>query len=199
MTHFNESANSWDTEEKIKLNQLYSEKILEKLSNKSSIKILELGCGTGLLGSHFISEKNQLTGVDTSSGMLDIFNNKFKDNKNVHSLLLNLEEQEIDENNFDLIISSMAFHHLVDPAKMVVKLKKLLSANGVLVIIDLDLENGTFHPDPKKMGVHHFGFSNEVTASWAKKADFKNYSREIINTLKKEQGDYPVFMSTFFN
>ncbi len=133
--------------------------------------------------------------------MLEVFNQKFQGNKNVHSLLLNLEEQEqeLNENGFDLIISTMAFHHLINPAAMIVKLKKLLSSNGVLAVIDLDAEDGSFHPDPKKMGVHHFGFSKELTDAWSVNAQFKKSSREIVNIITKEQGEYPVFLAMFFN
>ncbi|MDD4974522.1 MAG: class I SAM-dependent methyltransferase [Bacteriovorax sp.] len=199
MSHFNQIANTWDTPEKIKLNQQYAEGIKKHLTKKDAIKILEVGCGTGLLGSQFVHGASQLTGVDTSPGMLEVFNQKFYDNKNVHSRLLNLEEQEFDEDGFDLIISSMAFHHLKEPAKMILKLKKLLSPDGILAIIDLDAEDGSFHPDPKQMGVHHFGFAKETIQSWSSAAQFKKSSREIINVIKKEQGEYPVFLAVFFN
>jgi ubiquinone/menaquinone biosynthesis C-methylase UbiE len=199
MSHFNQVANSWDTLEKIKINQLYADGIKKYLTKKDSIKILEVGCGTGLLGSQFLHETNQLTGVDTSTGMLEVFNQKFHENKNVHSRLLNLEEQELDEDGFDLIISSMAFHHLKEPGKMVVKLKKMLSPGGILAIIDLDAEDGSFHPDPKNMGVHHFGFAEETIQAWSSAAQFKKLSREIINVIKKEQGEYPIFLAVFFN
>ncbi|MDO9183952.1 MAG: class I SAM-dependent methyltransferase [Bacteriovorax sp.] len=199
MSHFNQMANTWDTPEKIKLSASYAEKIKTYLPKQESLKILEFGCGTGLLGSNFIYEKNQLTGIDTSKGMLEIFEQKFSNQKNVHSILLNLEEQDINENNFDLIISAMAFHHLIDPAKMILKLKKLLSPNGIIAIIDLDQEDGSFHPDPKNMGVHHFGFSEEVTNSWAIKGNFPKHTREIINIMNKDKNNYPVFLAIFSN
>lgn len=199
MSHFNQSANTWDTPEKIKLNQHYADQIKKSLLKKDSIKILELGCGTGLLGSQFLNETNQLIGIDTSSGMLEVFNQKFQDNKNVRSKLLNLEDQELGEGEFDLVISTMAFHHLKNPEQMILKLKKLLSSNGIIAVIDLDAEDGSFHPDPNKMGVHHFGFSKETTDSWSVAAQFKKSSREIINVISKEQGEYPVFLAIFFS
>ena len=111
-------------------------------------------------------------------------------------MLLNLEEQSIHE-QFDLILSSMAFHHLKDPASMINKLKKNLRPGGVLAVIDLDKEDGSFHSDPANMGVHHFGFSEESNREWGK--DFKEVRREIINTISKNGGEYPIFLALYFN
>ncbi len=199
MDHFNEKANQWDTPEKIKQGHFYAEKIKVQLNKQAPLTILEVGCGTGILGAQFILEENELIGVDTSPGMLNVFNQKFQKNKNVQSMNLNLEENEFPLNKkFDLIISSMAFHHLKAPESMIIKLKKLLMPKGVLAIIDLDEEPGTFHPDPKNMGVHHFGFSKTETDKWGVLAEFSKTNREIINIIKKDSGEFPIFLATYF-
>jgi ubiquinone/menaquinone biosynthesis C-methylase UbiE len=191
-------ANSWDTPEKIALSAHYADRIRSHLKSKNPAKILEVGCGTGLLGANFLNETSTLLGVDTSKGMLDVFNEKFKGLK-ARSVLLNLEEEELHENNFDLIISSMAFHHLKNPAAMINKLKKLLAPGGAIAVIDLDAEDGTFHPDPANMGVFHFGFSDETTRSWGSSAEFKDYSREIVHNIEKNDKLYPLFLAIFLN
>ncbi len=199
MSHFNQVANSWDTPEKIKLNQYYAKEISKALPLANPLKILEVGCGTGLLGSQFVKDQNSLLGIDTSVGMLEVFNQKFKDNKNVSSLILNLEENDLDANaQFDLIVSSMAFHHLKNPEAMISKLKTMLSPNGLIAIIDLDLEDGSFHPDPKNMGVFHFGFSQSTTKDWANKCKFRKFERKEIHIVKKESGDFSLFLALFF-
>lgn len=196
MSHFNQAANTWDTPEKISLNEKYAEKI-KQLSNKKSFhKIMEVGCGTGLLGANFVEEDNALIGIDTSEGMLSIFKEKFSKNKNVHAQLLNLENDDLQDNDFDLIISSMAFHHLKEPENMLRKLKSKLASDGVIAIIDLDKEDGTFHPDPVKMGVHHFGFSEDEAKRWASANDLK-LKREIIHVNHKNDKNYPVFLALF--
>lgn len=199
MTHFNQTANEWDTPEKEVLNKRYSERIKSLIPPKKIRKILDLGCGTGLLISNFQNENNTLIGVDTSEGMLSVFNEKFKNKANTKSFLLNLEENDFNEKNFDLIVSSMAFHHLRQPDQMIKKLKKLLTSDGVIAIIDLDQEDGSFHPDPKNMGVFHSGFSNETTSSWINEANFKQVHREIIHTIHKNNKSYPVFLAIFSN
>lgn len=199
MNHFNEQARKWDTPEKTERCKKYAEKILKKINKKNISTILEFGCGTGLLGSHFLSDNTSLVGIDASQGMLDVFNEKFK-NKNAQSYHLNLEEYDFPINEkFDLIVTSMAFHHLKNPENMMIKLKNLLNREGILAIIDLDEELGDFHPDPKNMGVHHFGFSNQTTEKWAILSKFKTYTREDIDTIKKESGDYTIFLALYFS
>lgn len=194
MSHFNEISREWDKPEKIKQAEQYAARIKSHL-NFFPQKILEVGCGTGLLGEQFVTENSSLLGVDTSTGMLEVFNEKFKHNHQVSSRLLDLEENVLHE-KFDLIISSMAFHHLKDPAGMVSKLRKNLKDGGVLAIIDLDQEDGTFHPDPKNMGVHHFGFSEEETKSWG--SGFHKMHREIVNKIEKNGGEYPIFLALYY-
>ena len=201
MTHFNEIANSWDSIDKLEQNKLYADKIKEVLNKTSFNSILEFGCGTGLLGANFIEEQNHFLGVDTSLGMLKVFNSKFSQFKNVKSINLNLEENSLENSvsKFDLIITSMAFHHLKYPQGMLEKFSHMLMPKGAIAIIDLDKENGTFHPDPKNMGVYHFGFLENETQEWAKKLNFKNYSRVIINSIKKESGNFPIFLAVYNN
>lgn len=196
MSHFNLAANSWDTPEKKEQNRKYSEEIKSLTGKKQFQNILEVGCGTGLLGENFVTETNQMTGIDTSEGMLEVFTQKFAGFKNVRARNLNLEIEPFNEGPFDLIISSMAFHHLRSPSEMLTKLKVLLKPEGVMAIIDLDKEDGSFHPDPAKMGVHHFGFSEEVCQNWAKANGLK-LERKIINQIKKNEKTYPVFLAIF--
>lgn len=195
MGHFNELSKEWDSPEKIIQNTMYAEKINQHLSFRP-VNILEVGCGTGLLGQQFVHDNSSLLGIDTSEGMLQVFNQKFKDNEKVQSKLLDLETNSISE-KFDLILSSMAFHHLKNPEQMIKKLKNNLLSGGVLAVIDLDQEDGSFHPDPKKMGVHHFGFNELQTKEWG--VGFKEVRREIINVIHKNGGEYPVFLALFYN
>lgn len=199
MTHFNKTADQWDTLEKIILNEQYSKRIKSLIPHNKMSKILDFGCGTGLLISNFQNEENILIGVDTSEGMLEVFNNKFKNLKNTKSYLLNLEENDLNEGQFDLIVSTMTFHHLKQPDQMIKKLKKMLASDGVIAIIDLDQEDGSFHPDPANMGVFHFGFSNEMTNTWADQVKLERPHREIIHTINKNNKSYPVFLAIFSN
>ncbi len=204
MEHFTQIAKEWDTPEKVHRNFEYGKEIKNQISFsvENKIKILDIGCGTGLLGSQFLDHPDsQLIGVDTSSGMLDVFLHKFVSNNpdgaRAKAYLMDMTKTELPESNFDLIISAMAFHHIKDTYPMLQKLKDRLSTNGVIAIIDLDEEDGSFHPDPKNMGVHHFGFSSEQNHAWAKELGLQMISRKIVHTIDKNDKNYPIFLAIF--
>lgn len=196
MKHFDHAANEWDSEQKIKLMGTLAHKTQDSMELNSSIDILDFGCGTGLFGLEFLDHANTLTGVDTSSGMLKVFSEKTKNIKGVTALNLDLEEAENLEKKYDLILSSMAFHHLKDPAFILGKLANALKADGTIAIVDLEAEDGSFHSDPEKMGVKHFGFSNEQITEWAEKNHLK-VKIKTIHFMEKEGKSYKQFLAIF--
>lgn len=90
----------------------------------------------------------------------------------------------------------MAFHHLNKPEKMLGTLKNLLNPNGKLAIVDLDEEDGSFHPDNEGMGVKHFGFSKTTLESWAEKEGM-TLDHHIINKIDKNNREYGQFLAVF--
>lgn len=197
MSHFNEAAKQWDSEEKILQMQVIAQKVIQKLelSHKHKIDIMDFGCGTGLFGLNFSDFAKSLTGVDTSEGMLDVFNQKTKGHPQIKSMLIDLENNNLTL-KFDLIISSMAFHHLAEPQQMIKKFHSMLNKHGTVAIVDLCSEDGTFHPNNKDMGVKHFGFSESELRQWAQKNELK-FDYSIINTIDKNGKKYPQFLALF--
>jgi len=196
--HFENAAPTWDTPERQQLISGYAKNIRSHLTTQSNLRVLDVGCGTGLLSGNFLGNGNEILGIDTSEDMLKIFRSKFdKRSEEIRGLLFNLENEDLKEGLFDLIVSSMAFHHLKNPGLMLQKLRNMLSSNGTIAIIDLDQESGAFHPDPANMGVHHFGFSRQTIEGWAKEAGFPKMEYELIHTIEKDSGKFPVFLAVF--
>ncbi len=197
--HFNSAAETWDSEETIHRTSVFAAAIKKHLIDHKINNLLDFGCGTGLLTEHFLDSSSSLTGIDTSVGMLEKFNRRFQHQDHVKSLAGNVEDEsmsEIDE-SYDVIMSSMAFHHLKDPKKVLKLFKKYLAPNGKIFIIDLDEEDGTFHPDNKGMGVEHFGFSQKEFQTWANELGFKKFSYEIVFEMNKNQRSYGIGLAIF--
>jgi tRNA (cmo5U34)-methyltransferase len=80
--------------------------------------ILELGCGTGNLSSlivrHFPEAK--LTAVDISGEIISKCKDRLKGN-HINYLQEDFTKLNFPDKSFDLIISSIAIHHLADPDK----------------------------------------------------------------------------------
>ena len=197
MSHFNEKANDWDDESKVKMMGLLAKKTLEVLDIKKPVDILDFGCGTGLFGLEMVDIANTLVGIDTSEGMLEVFNKKTEGHENIESLLIDLETENY-TNKFDLIVSSMTFHHLNNPKEMLTKLKSMLKPKGRIGIVDLDKEDGSFHPDNHKMGVKHFGFSKDELTEWGTLSKLK-LDYQIINSIVKGEKQFPQFLAIFSN
>lgn len=202
MSHFNKAAADWDSPEKVEMMKILATRTMEALqpflSGGLKRDIIDFGCGTGLFGLAFSDYARTLTGIDTAEGMLEVFEQKTSGQSHIRGILANLEQMDaapIRDMNLkaDLVLSCMAFHHLNDPETMVKKLKSFLSERGVIALVDLDLEDGTFHPDNDGMGVKHFGFGKETTAGWAEAAGLSS-ERKIIHEVKKNDRAYPIFL-----
>lgn len=199
MSHFNQEAANWDKPEKIELMKTLAEACKEVLNLTGPLDILDFGCGTGLFGFEFSEYFGSLMGIDTSSGMLEVFNKKSEGYPNIHSQMIDLEDPKVDIDKsfkFDLIISSMAFHHLKEPETMLIKLKSYLKEGGKIAIVDLDTEDGSFHPDPKAMGVQHFGFAENQLQKWAENIHM-NFEYSIINSINKDEKEFKQFLALY--
>lgn len=195
MSHFNHIANEWDSEEKIEMMKTLSRKTKEYLGLDNKIKVLDFGCGTGLFGLNFLEHASSILGVDTSEGMLQEWNKKTNKFKNISSKLINLEKDSLND-KFDLILSSMAFHHLNAPSEVLKKFSNMLTFDGRIAIVDLRKEDGDFHPDNHKMGVKHFGFSEEEIKNWGNSSEL-HVDIHTINKIPKNDKEYYQFLAIF--
>ena len=195
MDHFNKVANEWDSAEKISLMKELATKVKNSVELEFDLEILDFGCGTGLFGLEFVDHAKRLVGMDSSQAMLDVFDLKTASISTINSVCVDLQESEF-KDQFDLIISSMAFHHLKDPLNVLEKLVKLLKDKGQILIVDLDKEDGSFHPDNQGMGVKHYGFSKDELQMWQDKLNLK-LEWKIINKILKNEREYNQFLAVY--
>ncbi len=103
-------------------------------------RILELGCGTGNLTEHVLNKfpDSELTLVDISEDMLKECKSKFKNKTSLVYYQVDFKDLAFEVNSFDLIISSIAIHHLEDMNKQVLfrKLYSYLKPNGIFTYAD---------------------------------------------------------------
>jgi putative AdoMet-dependent methyltransferase len=111
-----------------------------KLTNIShKTEILDIGVGTGNL-SYLLYEKGaRIDGVDFSAKMLEKAKEKMLDgNFYIFDFSHGLPPKLLSR-KYDYIVSSYAFHHLDDSAKLdfILMLKNLLKENGKIIIGDV--------------------------------------------------------------
>ncbi len=108
---------------------------------KPEMKILDIGCGTGLLIEDAAKAGAEATGIDISAGMLKVAQKRIEKSRLQDKIsVYNVGVVEIDtlftENSFDLIVSTLVFSELYSEERALVlyQIKKLLKPNGKLVI-----------------------------------------------------------------
>ena len=127
--------------------------------------------------------------------MLEVLRKKVQkaEVKNVNPILGDIEDLDLGEERYDLIVSSMTLHHIRDPKGLFEKLFKSLKRGGYIAIADLKKEDGTFHID--NGGVYHFGFHREELKSFLREAGFEVVEISVVNVIRKNGKEYPVLLA----
>lgn len=109
------------------------------LPKKTSAKVLDLGCGTGLeLEEYFsLNPQAQITGIDLAPGMLDALRKKFSD-KSLTLILGSYFDVLFGQDSFDAAVSVESLHHFTKEEKipLYVKLRKSLNQGGYFILTD---------------------------------------------------------------
>lgn len=133
------------------------------LPKESGVKILDLGCGTGLELEHYFkfNPTAKVTGIDLTESMLGALKKKFP-NKNLTLILGSYFDMPFGEKIFDAAVSVESLHHFTKEEKipLYTKLNKALKDEGYFILTD------------------YFALTDE---------DEKTFRTELVR-LKKEQG-----------
>lgn len=196
MNRFDLAAKDWDSKSnRVNIAKTAVENI-ENIIDIKGLDILDYGCGTGLIAFGLSQNAKNVLGMDSSNGMLDVFNKKAKELgfENAASMKHDANHDELPKCSFDLIVTSMTLHHIKDTDAFVKKCKYSLRPGGYLCISDLNEEDGKFH-DKGNEGVEHFGFSKETIADLYNDNGFELIYLEDIFSVSKPSKEYPVFLA----
>lgn len=199
-TDFDQKAAAWDENPmRVKLANDVADTIIREIRPTHDMDALDYGCGTGLVTLRLQPFVKNITGVDSSRGMLEVIEGKLKKQglSNVHTQFLDFEQGGKVEGKFHLVVSSMTLHHVKEPAVFLKQLYDLLAPEGYLGIADLDKEDGTFHDDNK--GVLHFGFERVHLKGLLEETGFRDLRDVTATTVVKGIGgkvrrEFPVFL-----
>lgn len=133
------------------------------LPKNDGVKILDLGCGTGLELEHYfiLNPSAKITGIDLTESMLNALENKFPE-KDLSLICGSYFDVPFDENTFDAAVSVESLHHFTKEEKipLYTKLYKALKDGGYFILSD------------------YFALTDE---------DEQTFRNELLR-LKKEQG-----------
>ncbi|MBN2652272.1 MAG: methyltransferase domain-containing protein [Spirochaetales bacterium] len=194
--HFDKEANFYD-EIILKLIPYYRE-MVDALASSipcdqgSSIKVLDLGCGTGSI-SKAILEKYpdaRFTIIDISEEMLKIAENKIGSKSIDKSICKDFYKFNLEE-KYDVVASSLALHHLItdeDKKKFYTKIFKMLEPKGVFLNADVVLgSNDDFQESYMKKWILYMEKScsmDEITNNWLVKYKNEDRPAKLIDQIK---------------
>ncbi|MAC82607.1 MAG: SAM-dependent methyltransferase [Arcobacter sp.] len=196
MNRFDEAAKTWDKKQSsIDSSNACVNNLLEKTTLKNNASILDYGCGTGFIAFALSNETNNILGMDYSDGMVSRFNEKAQelDFDNIKAVKHNMNEEELPQEQFDLVISSMTMHHIKDTNMFARKCFEALKNNGIVCINDLEKEDGTFHKKHNNDGVEHFGFEKEDVCKIFENQGFEIVSCDTVFKHERNDKEYPLF------
>jgi ubiquinone/menaquinone biosynthesis C-methylase UbiE len=183
---FDKDAATWDDKpERIRLVKDIAQKMAEEIKLTQSMDVLDFGCGTGLLTMQLQPFVHSITGVDSSQGMLDVLNAKIKDQKltNVRTHYLDIDKGGVLDCSYNLITSSMTFHHIKKIRPVLDQFYNILLPGGFLCIADLDVDDGQFHENND--GVAHAGFDRASLSNIFNEAGYRNIKCQTAARVTK--------------
>ncbi|QOP41398.1 methyltransferase domain-containing protein [Sulfurimonas marina] len=152
-------------------------KKLQFLNPPRDSKVLDLGCGTGLLGKNIVDLFPNLVGVDISTNMIEETRKK----EIYTTLYINDIHDFLFKNvkKFDLIIAADVFIYIGDLQGVFSSVKKSLSNNGYFIFtIELSSETNTSNHQLAKSG--RFSHTMEYVESLCKENGFDVIGKEEI-------------------
>ena len=128
--YFNQQAEHWDDHSHKDTQKM--KEILDICDLHSGQKLLDVGCGTGILFPYLLAyEPNCLVGVDISKAMAEKARSKFKDERLV---VLNEDFYNLIPYGFDTVILFNAYPHFFDKPGLAKKLFSVLNVGGRFII-----------------------------------------------------------------
>jgi 2-polyprenyl-3-methyl-5-hydroxy-6-metoxy-1,4-benzoquinol methylase len=195
MTTFDERARDWDTPERRERAQALAGVIREHVPLTRSMRLIDIGAGTGLLGLELASDVGEVVLAEPSSGMLEVAREKLETGAwpNASALAFDLIADQPLEPTFDLAVSLLVLHHVADTTAALAAIHALLAPGGRIALLDLAAEDGSFH-DEDAPGIHHHGFERAEIVRLAAAVGFVDARTTSALTIERDGRPYPLFL-----
>ena len=146
----------------------------------------DLGCGTGQLTEALAPAVKRVIAVDESGAMLNAAKRRLSSFENVEVRGGNVESLPIEDGELDVALLFMVTHFVIDPAKVLAEVKRVLKPGGRLVVLDL-----TTHERQEyslQMGHVWQGFSEEQLRAWVADAGLSVVRYRVLPADPKAKG-----------
>ncbi|MCB0978312.1 MAG: methyltransferase domain-containing protein [Acidimicrobiales bacterium] len=194
--NFDDKAASWDDPAKRERARLVAESIVGIVSPDRTTRLFEYGAGTGLVTEAFGGRVGPALLADSSAGMREVMATKVLDGRlrdaRVTDLDLSVPDAVLPDERFDLVVTVMVLHHVLDLDLVLSRFRTLLEPTGHLCIVDLDAEDGSFHGDGF---VGHHGFEREALRSRLESVGFSDVDITDCGHVSHDDGTFSLFLA----
>jgi tRNA (cmo5U34)-methyltransferase len=112
------------------------------LDRTGPVRVIDLGCGTGVVSKRIkeVFPEAQITCLDMAENMLEMARAKLSSYSGLRFVLSDFSSYSFD-GRYDIVVSSLAIHHLDDPGKKILyaKIHDALAEGGIFLNADLVL------------------------------------------------------------
>jgi len=117
---------------------------LRMVEPMESIKVLDVGCGTGTFLELFQKSGSELYGIDTSPSMLEIARGRLGEQASLH--LDDATNMPFEDQNFDLVLSMLVLHEMDQDTRLstIAEMKRVLKNDGQILLIDFHAGRARF-------------------------------------------------------
>lgn len=189
MNEFDLKAAGWDSND---MHHARSAAIVEELLRNvhvsKNMSALEFGAGTGLTSFLLKDQIAEIVMMDSSPEMVRVMKEKVKASGalNLKPVLFDLEKKDWKGGKFNLLLTQMVLHHVINLDKLLSRFFDLVLPGGYLAIADLYTEDGSFHG---KNFTGHKGFDTDLLADKLRQIGFANVSARKCFTINKITSD----------
>lgn len=196
---FDDAADTWDDDEGHEERQrAVAEAIAASVELTETTRALDIGGGTGRLSILLADRVGQVTVTDPSAGMVRVARERIE----AAGLADRLRAEQADltsdrvDGDYDVVWSSLAFHHVRDLDALLAAVAGLLTDGGHLAIADLERDpDGAFHADKVDFAGHD-GFDRDELTGRLERAGFTDIAFRDATSITKEGRDFGVFLCT---
>jgi ubiquinone biosynthesis O-methyltransferase len=173
--------NVWRDPEFVKIHWIPRISEIINQARNNGNKVLELGCGLGMLSLELARNGLDVTGVDLSPKNIDVANeykkkNTFKDNfGSLEYVCCDVNEMHFGKEGFDSVIFFRSLHHIPNWENLLEKVHSVLKTGGKLILSEPVRSNFT------KESAHFAAILRTILPTWI------NYKEKLINDWNEEE------------
>lgn len=195
-TDFDERAETWDDDQEHRDRAAVAATLVrDTVPVGGTTRVLEYGAGTGLLSAALSAHVGSVVVTDPSAGMRGVLERKLATGVfgTGQVLDLDLARDPAPDLEVDLVVALMSLHHVPELPPVLTGFAQLLAPGGVVAILDLEEEDGSFHGEG--FDGHH-GFAREQLTAQLEAAGFSEVAFRDGPVIDKEGRGYPLFLCT---